>query len=545
MKTPNHSKLFRRNSPGRLMLLGAFLTALATSSFAGQGPQPSICTRACWGARAPQCGISQMAALNRAIIHHTAGSSDWTTDYATGQSRVRAIQNLHMDSQGWCDIGYHFLVNAGGHIYEGRSGSMSSLPRGTHDCANNNSFGFNLMGYFHPPYNQTPTAAGRSALYDVIAWRMPSAWSPYGGGSYSGCEGTYTVGTLDGHRAIVATACPGDGFYNPYITANYNGGEARNEVNNRKNAGATINPPYYFDANAQGWSPGNSMSALTWTACCGWPGIIYGDQTGNDAFLVSPNTSYFGPFEGLLNISFFPQNGGVNHDMKAYYATAAESFFDETKSSPMVWYNAQNAYVRVNLYMHGPKYSGQSIKRLRLDFDGINSGTRWIVNHVVSQSSLKWHFPSDTMYWYAAYGVSAVQWTGPQWGWPGSIYFDQVGNDGHIVSNVQFFDGAGPNKYLGAANDKIKVRVYPQGGSSSSHDMRIYFRTTSEPSWSDAKSVGLNYTAANQWVELTFDVGANPSWSGAYAGSIQELRLDVDQISKGTRWIIDSVTIEH
>ncbi len=239
MQTPKNRKSFRESSVRlpRLLLGGASLVALSFSASveAAQGPQPSICTRACWGARAPQCAISQLADLNRAIIHHTAGPSDYSTDYETSKARVRGIQNLHMDSQGWCDVGYHFLVDAAGNIFEGRAGSMSSWPRGTHDCANNNSFGFNLMGYFHTPYNQVPTAAGRSALYAVIAWRMPSAWSPYGSSSYSGCEGTFNVGSLDGHRAIVATACPGDGFYNPYITSNFSGGEARNEVNARKN----------------------------------------------------------------------------------------------------------------------------------------------------------------------------------------------------------------------------------------------------------------------------------------------------------------------
>jgi hypothetical protein len=213
--------------------LAALATLLVTTVdlVAGQGPQPGICTRACWGARAPKCSISQMSTLNRAIIHHTAGSSDYTTDYEAGKAKVRGIQNIHMDSNGWCDIAYHFLVNAGGHIYEGRSGSMTSRPQGAHDGCNVNSFGFNIMGYFHTPYNQQPTGAMLDSLYDVIAWRMPATWSPYGSGVYNG----NTVGYLDGHRKVKATACPGDLMHPVYITENYNGGDARNGVNARKN----------------------------------------------------------------------------------------------------------------------------------------------------------------------------------------------------------------------------------------------------------------------------------------------------------------------
>src|SRR5687767_9747541 len=160
------------------LLITAGSLFVSSSAKAQQGPQPGICTRPCWGARAPS-GITYMSALSRAIIHHTAGSGDWTTNYETAKARVRGIQNYHMDNNGWGDIGYHFLVSAGGHIFEGRHASMGSLPRGAHDGCNANSFGFNVMGYYHTPYNQTFTSAAKNALEAVIAWRMPGSWSPY------------------------------------------------------------------------------------------------------------------------------------------------------------------------------------------------------------------------------------------------------------------------------------------------------------------------------------------------------------------------------
>ncbi len=92
------------------------------------------------------------------------------------------------------------------------------------------------MGYYHTPYNNAPTDVSRGRLYDVIAWRMPSAWSPYGSGSgYCGSDGCRTVGWLDSHRNVKSTACPGDLLHNPFITSNYSAGEARNGVNARKN----------------------------------------------------------------------------------------------------------------------------------------------------------------------------------------------------------------------------------------------------------------------------------------------------------------------
>ncbi len=196
------------------------------------GPQPSICSRSCWAARAGTC-TTTISTLSRAIIHHTAGPSDYNvTTQADGAARVRGVQNYHMDSNGWCDIGYHFLVDKNGNLFEGRSGSMGGSPwkRGAHDGCNTDSMGFTLLGYFHAPYNHDPNATMRGKLYDVIAWRMPSGWTPYGSGTYCGS----TVGKLDGHRKVSATACPGDTMHPPYITENYNGGDARNGVANRR-----------------------------------------------------------------------------------------------------------------------------------------------------------------------------------------------------------------------------------------------------------------------------------------------------------------------
>lgn len=232
----NKPKYLRSIVCGRALSL-VFIAGLAASAAApaiveaaGAAPQPNICSRSCWSARAGSA--TEMDGLNRAIIHHTASTSDYNvSSIEDSKPKVRAIQNLHMDVNGWSDIGYHFLVDKLGNTFEGRVRSLnkSYRPRGAHDGTNYRSFGFNVMGYYHPPYNQSFTAASQNALYDVIAWRMPDGYSPYGSGSYNG----RTVGYLDGHRAVKSTACPGDGIYNNHITTNYNGGPARDGVNAR------------------------------------------------------------------------------------------------------------------------------------------------------------------------------------------------------------------------------------------------------------------------------------------------------------------------
>jgi hypothetical protein len=294
-----------------ISMLGAVLT------HAGQGPQPSICTRACWGARNSACSGS-FSTLSRAIIHHTAGAGDYTT--ANDHQKVRNIQNYHMDANGWCDIGYHFLVNAGGYIYEGRKNSMSGLPTGAHDGCNSSSFGFNVMGYYHPPYNQAFTSAARSSLEAVMAWRMPSGWSPYGSGSYCG----NSVGTLDGHYRVKATACPGD-IIIPQIPG------IRDGVNARKNGGTPPPPAFKFGdydgdrkADAAVFTPSTGRWSISGTAGGNW-GLTFGYGTD----IVVPqdydgdrktDAAVFRPSEGKWYISgtqggYWTANWGANGDV--------------------------------------------------------------------------------------------------------------------------------------------------------------------------------------------------------------------------------------
>lgn len=261
MKTYKLSYHIGRGVIFKIFLVATIVILLAgLTAQAAQGPQPSICTRACWGARSPACSITQMSSLTRATVHHTAGAGEWTTDYETGKARVRGVQNYHIDTRGWCDIGYHFMISAGGHIYEAIHTAMTGLPRGAHDACNNNSFGFTLLGYYHPPYNQTFTSAARASLEAVIAWRMPSSWSATGSGTYCG----KSVGTLDGHYKVVATACPGDVVI-PQIPS------LRTGVMNRKNPAPPMGPSMFFDLgggamNIYRWSStGSGFSIMTTT----------------------------------------------------------------------------------------------------------------------------------------------------------------------------------------------------------------------------------------------------------------------------------------
>jgi Fibronectin type III domain len=145
-----------------------------------------------------------------------------------------------------------------------------------------------------------------------------------------------------------------------------------------------VQPPYNFDANAQGFAAGNAITGFTWTNCCGWPGIIYGDQVGDDAYYFGPR-SYFGGGSGdWIKVRVFPQAGNTaNHDMQIHWATTAEPGFTASKASPTVTYVAQDSWADVYLQVgNNALWAGKTIIQLRVDFDQTNHGNRWIVDSV-------------------------------------------------------------------------------------------------------------------------------------------------------------------
>jgi hypothetical protein len=294
-------------------------------------------------------------------------------------------------------------------------------------------------------------------------------------------------------------------------------------------------PPFSFDSSLQNWVPGNAMSGLAWTDCCGWPGVLYGDQLGTDSYIFSAATNLEGLSDTSINVSVFPQNGNTaSHNMQFYWKTAAENFWDANKSSPAVTYTKQNGWIALNLSVNNTRWTGDAVNQLRLDFDNANSQTRWLVNHVLPQWSPKWQFGSSGEGWRIGSGLSAmVWWTDATW--PGVIYADQTSVDAFIYS---------PGfEYFGGANDVLKVRVYPQGGTTANHEMKVYWTTKSDGSWTESKSSAtVAFTAQNVWTEITLKVGANASW---YSDYVKQLRIDLDgnSVNSGARWIIDHVTI--
>src|SRR5438067_2629809 len=109
--------------------------------------QPPINSRASWGARPPKTAPEYASNVQMAFVHHTASSNN----YGPGDvpAILRSIQSFHMDSNGWNDIGYNFLVDKFGGLWEGRGGGIDRPVVGAHVLGfNSGSTGVALMGDF-------------------------------------------------------------------------------------------------------------------------------------------------------------------------------------------------------------------------------------------------------------------------------------------------------------------------------------------------------------------------------------------------------------
>ena len=180
---------------------------------------PSIVPRSSWGAdetirRAPP---SYATGVRFAIVHHTAGRNGYSR--AEAAAIVKGIQLFHVQGNGWNDIGYNFLVDRFGTVYEGRFGGADRNVVGAHAQGfNTGSVGVALLGTYE---DVAPSVAAQDAIARLIAWRLdvahvdPTSFLTFiSGGSDRYPNGIpVLLNGVSGHRDTGFTACPGDVLY--------------------------------------------------------------------------------------------------------------------------------------------------------------------------------------------------------------------------------------------------------------------------------------------------------------------------------------------
>ena len=157
--------------------------------------------------------------LQALTVHHTDGINADPDPAAT----VRAIYEYHAVTLDWGDIGYHFLIDEAGRVYEGRYSGTDPLPG--HDASGNMVTAFHSAGYnsgnlgialLGTLSGQLPTEAAHRSLTLLLAgltlWHDldPEAQITF----VNPVNGvTKAARTIGGHRDWLATDCPGATMY--------------------------------------------------------------------------------------------------------------------------------------------------------------------------------------------------------------------------------------------------------------------------------------------------------------------------------------------
>jgi len=156
--------------------------------------KPAIVSRREWKARNAKGGYTPHTP-RKITIHHTWRPK--TTQYA-GSSSVRGVQNYHMDSNGWMDIGYHFIIGTypstgATKIYQGRPEGVVGAHTGGNNTGNVGvcSIGDHDTEPYHPQTYRN--------LINLLSWI---------------CQ-RYSISpnNIYGHRDFSSTACPGGILY--------------------------------------------------------------------------------------------------------------------------------------------------------------------------------------------------------------------------------------------------------------------------------------------------------------------------------------------
>lgn len=169
--------------------------------------KPAVISRAGWGCNESyrfdsygQIWIPEYRLVRHAIVHHTV-----TPTWNNGAATVRSVYVYHALEREWGDIGYNFLVDSWGNIYEGRYGGENVI--GGHAFQfSTGSAGIAALGTFS--YDAISTA-GRSALVAIVAWCVRNN-DPLGTRTF---DAKPNCPTIAGHRDVNDSDCPGDGLY--------------------------------------------------------------------------------------------------------------------------------------------------------------------------------------------------------------------------------------------------------------------------------------------------------------------------------------------
>ncbi|HEX9372189.1 MAG TPA: N-acetylmuramoyl-L-alanine amidase, partial [Roseiflexaceae bacterium] len=323
--------------------------ALAPADIGALG-KPSVVSRVGWGS--PDGEGSRASPdyypVNHMVVHHTADSNTLVGSERSWADRVRAEWAFHTYTRGWGDVGYNYLIDPNGVIYEGRAGGDDAVA--FHDTANYGSMGVVLIGTYS---SVPPTASAQNALVSLLAWKANQKQiDPLGRSYYYGCDVSsycrpYNPGAIvpniAGHRQVTPghTSCPGDQAiaYLPGI---------RNRVKEALSGVPTDNGDLVIDELEGGFA----RSATAWhEASCGYGDHTYWTYTTDGAPENSatwrPNIATAGTYRVYAHI---PQGCGLGTSPYASTQARYAIAYAGGSASRVVDHNTATEWVDLGAY---------------------------------------------------------------------------------------------------------------------------------------------------------------------------------------------------
>ncbi|GHF03386.1 N-acetylmuramoyl-L-alanine amidase [Streptomyces griseoluteus] len=189
-------------------------------------PRPPITPRSGWQADesiSPEAPTYIDGRIKAVVVHHTASTNDYTC--AEAPSIINAVYTYDVTGLGWKDLGYNFVVDKCGTIYEGRKGGVDLPVVGAHAYGfNSQTTGIAVLGTY---VDSPPPMAAMASVARLAAWKLgqygvqPDATvtltTALSGQNLAGRTWEpgeeMTLPAIHGHRDGYNTLCPGDAFY--------------------------------------------------------------------------------------------------------------------------------------------------------------------------------------------------------------------------------------------------------------------------------------------------------------------------------------------
>ncbi|MBI9070073.1 MAG: Ig-like domain-containing protein [Melioribacteraceae bacterium] len=174
-------------------------------------PRPVYVDRKGWGCpQSEHVSSRSLTDVTHLIVHHSAGNTT-SSDFA---AIVRAYWELHVNTNGWADIGYNWLVDPNGVLYKGRAWKSAGQEnvQGAHNSGKNGgSTGICFIGNYE---TAQPKEEGLNKLYKILAFLSDKYNIDPVGTSYHNAIAKVND-NIDGHgQSGGGTACPGKNIIN-------------------------------------------------------------------------------------------------------------------------------------------------------------------------------------------------------------------------------------------------------------------------------------------------------------------------------------------